>query len=190
MKGQQKSTSTLAYEYYNDQQWEKAGSLFLSLYEQNGVKAYLNNYIRCLVQLEDYQTAEKALNRVIRKTGNQSLYIDLAYLNELQGNQSKADELYLKPMKKFPQNLQDIKTLGVNYQYYLKYEYAQQVYEIGRELLQRPDEFHYEMASLYMLQRNYPAMVDEYLALLISQPHYLRNVQAQIGSNIKRDIET
>lgn len=186
---QQKPSSQLAYEYYNDQEWRKAGAIFLELYEENGVKPYLNNYIRCMVQLQDYKTAEKTLDRIIRKTGDQSLNIDLAYLNEIQGKKELADEQYLIPMKKFPQTAQEIKSLGSNYLHYARYEYAQQVYEIGRRILNNPDEFHLEMGSLFMLQRNYPSMLDEYFELLVSQPRYLRTVQIQINSTLTRDID-
>jgi tetratricopeptide (TPR) repeat protein len=189
--GQQKkqSTSRLAYEYYNGQEWDKAASLFLQMYQENGVKQYLNNYIRCLVQLKDYKTAEQTLSKTIRKTKDQSLYIDLAYLSELQGNEKKSGEMYLRPMKNFPQTVQSIKTLGNNYLYYLKYEYAQQVYEIGRQILNQPDEFHLEMAGIFHMQRNYPKMLDEYFELLIYQPRYLRTVQAQLRNAISRDID-
>jgi len=186
---QKQSPSRLAYEYYNDQEWAKAAPLFLKMYEQNGVKPYLNNYIRCLIQLKDYETAEKTLTRNIRKTGNQSIYIDLAYLSELQGNRKKAEDLYMKPFKQFPQSVPAIKTLGSNYLYYLKYEYAQQVYEIGREMLNLPDEFHLEMASVMLMQRNYPAMLNEYFELLVTQPRYLRTVQSQIRNAMTRDID-
>jgi len=186
---QQKPSSRLAYEYYNGQEWEKASALFLQMYEDSGVKTYLNNYIRCLIQLEDYKTAEKTLTRTIRKTGDQSLYIDLAYLNELQGNKSKADEQYLVPMKNFPQHIQDIRTLGSNYLYYIKYEYAQQVYEIGRRILNNPDEFRLEMASVFMMQRDYSSMLNEYLELLATQPSYIRTVQVHIRSAISNDVD-
>ena len=187
--GQQQSSSQLAYKYYNDQEWDKAAPLFLKMYEKNSVKPYLNYYIRCLVQLKNYDTAEKTLSKTIRKTGDQSLYIDLAYLNELQGNKKKADEQYLKPLKKFPQTAASIKVMGSNYLYYLKYEYAQQVYEIGRKVLNKPDEFHLEMASVFLMQHDYPKMLDEYFSLLISQPRYLRTVQSQIRNAITRDID-
>ena len=191
LKGQQQqqSVSRLAYEYYNDQEWGKAAPLFLQMYEQNGVKPYLNNYIRCLIQLKDYDTAEKTLSKNIRKTGNQSLNIDLAYLSELQGNRKKAEEYYQKPFKQFPQTPQGIKTLGSNYLYYLKYEYAEQVYQIGRTMLNKPDEFHLEMASVQMMQRNYPAMLDEYFELLKTQAKYLRTVENQIRNARLRDVD-
>ena len=189
--GQQRkqTTTSLAYAYYNDQEWEKAAPLFLRIFEENGVKPYLNNYVRCLIQLKDYKTAEQTLLKTIRKTKDQSLYIDIAYLHEIQGNQRKSDELYLRPMKNFPKTVQSIKTLGSNYLSYLKYDYAQQVYEIGREVLGQPNEFHLEMGRVFLMQRNYSAMLDEYFELLISQPRYLRNVQAQIRSTMTRDID-
>lgn len=189
--GQQtkQSAASLAYAYYNDQEWGKAASLFLKIYEENGVKPYLDNYIRCLIQLKDYSTAEQTLLKKIRKTKDQSFYIDIAYLYEIQGKQRKADDFYLRPMKNFPKTIQSIKTLGGNYLNYLKYEYAQQVFEIGRELLSQPNEFHLEMARVFIMQRNYPAMLDEYFELLIYQPRYLRNVQAQVRSAMTRDVD-
>jgi len=189
VQGQQQSSSALAYKFYNDQDYEKAAPLFLNLYESNRVKSYLNLYIRCLTQIKDYDTAVKTLNRTIRKTGDQSLYIDLAYISETQGEREKADEFYQKPFKKFPQTVKTIKALGSNYSYYLKHEYASQVYEIGRKVLSNPDEFHLEMATVRLMQRNYPAMLDEYLELLVTQSKYLPTVQSRIRSALTQDID-
>jgi len=182
-------STPLAFKYYNDAEWEKAAPLFLEIYQTNKARHYLNYYVRCLIELEDYQTAEKELRKAYRQSHDITIYVDLAYIYEVQKNQKKSEELLEKPFKTFPQSVTEIKKLGTSYTSYRKFDHALRVYEIGRSVLNMPDEFRMDVAYLYSIQHRYPEMLDEYLALLLAQPVFLNSVQNYLRSALTRDID-
>ncbi|MCD6346972.1 MAG: tetratricopeptide repeat protein [Bacteroidales bacterium] len=185
----QQSNSRLAFGYYNDQEWEKAAPLFLEMYSASQAKPYLTYYVRCLIELKEYNEAKQEIKKAIRRTHNISLNIDLAYIYELTNEDKKAADYIERPFKKFPSSLSAIKVLGNNYISYGKYDHALRVYEIGRAVLNQPDEFHLDMANIYSLQRRHSEMIDEYFALLLTQPRYLHSVQNQLQSALTHDID-
>jgi len=185
----QQTNSRLAFQYYNDQEWEKAAPLFQEMYKNSQAKPYLNYYVRCLIELEEFDQAERELKRVLRKKNDVTINIDLAHLYELSGRQKLADQHLEKPFSNFPRTTSAVKVLGNSYITYGKYEFALRCYEIGRAVLNQPDEFHMDLASIYSLMRRHDKMVDEYLALLLTQPRYLRSVQNQLQSALTHDID-
>lgn len=187
--GQIQSNSRLAFEYYNDGEWAKAAPLFMEIYSSTKAKAYLTYYTRCLIELKEFETIDKELRKVLRQTNDITLYIDLAYIYELQNNRKKAEEYFERPFKEFPNSANDIRNLGNSYASYRRFDEALRVYEIGRSLLKMPDEFRMEVANLYGLQHRHPEMIDEYLALLLSQPNYLGSVENFLTSALTRDID-
>lgn len=187
--GQVKTRSPLAYKYFNDMEWAKAAPIFLEMYEANKLKSYLKYYIRCLVELKDFKTAEKELKKAQRQTGDISYYIDLAYISQMQKNRKKADDYLEKPFNNFPQSVATIKSLGQNYMSYRKFDHALRVFQIGRTVLNMPDEFRMDMANLYGMQHMTSEMLDEYIALLLTQPVYINTVQNYLRSALTRDID-
>lgn len=182
-------STPLAFQYFNDGEWEKAAPLFLEIYQTNKARHYLNYYVRCLIELEDFQTAEKELRKAYRQSHDITIYVDLAYIFEAQQNRKKSEEFLEKPFKAFPRSIGDIKKLGASYTTYRKFDHALRVYEIGRSVLNMPDEFRMDVAYLYSIQHRNPEMLDEYLALLLTQPVYLNSVQNYLRSALTRDID-
>jgi len=182
-------STPLAFKYFNNAEWEKAAPLFLEIYNTNKARHYLNYYVRCLIELEDYKTAEKELRKAFRRTHDLTIYIDLAYIFEAQKNNRKSEEFLEKPFKSFPRSVAEIKSLGSSYTLYRKYDHAQRVYEIGRSVLNNPSEFRMDMAYIYGFQHRHSEMIDEYLALLLEQPTYLNSIENYLRSALTRDID-
>lgn len=181
--------SRLAFEYFNDGEWEKAAPMFLEMYSSSNAKPYLNYYVRCLLELKQYDEAEKELRKAQKQTHDVSLYVDLAYILEMQKDTKKAEQYLEKPFQEFPRNVNDIRNLGNSYITYQKLDHAYRVYEIGRSLLAQPNEFRLEMAMLYRMQRRHPEMMDEYLNLLLAQPNFLNSVENYLMSSLTGDID-
>ncbi|MFH0760788.1 MAG: tetratricopeptide repeat protein [Bacteroidota bacterium] len=185
----QDSKAPLAWEYYNNREYEKAAPLFLQMYEKNSIRTYLTNYVYCLIETRDYDTAIKALRKAIRETREISLYVDLGFVYETSGDPVKAQECYKEPLKQFPQSVAGIASLGNTYLNYVQTTYAEMTYELGRKILGNPEEFRMEMANVYFAQRNFSAMLDEYFGLILNQPQYLPTVQAMILNALNHDVD-
>ncbi len=185
----QDATSRLAWEYYNGREYDKAAPLFLRMYEENKVKTYLNYYVNCLIELTDYEAAVKIIRKNIKSTKDVAWYIDLGYVYERAGDTRLAEECYQEPLKEFPNNAAAIANLGNAYSLYLKPYYAESVYELGRKVLGDPEAFRMEMANVYASQRKFPAMLDEYIALILREPQYLPTVEALIQNTLTYDVD-
>lgn len=183
------SISRLSFEYYNSQEYDKAAPLFLKMYEDNKVRTYLDYYVRCLTELKDYETAIDVLRKAIRKTDDPALYVSLGDIYTEIKDTRKAEEAYNEPFKNFPQTLQGINSLGSAYSARLKPEYAEMVYTLGRKVLGNPDEFRMELANVYYTQRRYSDMLEEYFAVLLTNPQYLPTVFAYLESALSHDID-
>jgi len=189
LAGAQEIKAPLAWEYYHAGEYAKAAPIFLKTYEENQVQSYLLYYINCLVELKDYETAIKTVKKAIRQTGDIILYVNLGFLYETSGDANKAKECYQEPLKEFPQTLSGIVSLGNAYMVYLQTQYAEMTYEFGRKILGNPEEFRMEMANVYYAERRFPAMLDEYFALLLNQPQYLPTVEAMIENALNYDVD-
>lgn len=185
----QNNSAQLAWEYYNAREYEKAAPLFLRMYEENNIPTYLYNYVTCLMQVRDYDTAVKAVKKAIRQTGDVNLNIELGNIYEISGDNKRAEEAYQVPMKNFPQNLAGILNLGHAYSSFAKYSYASMVFELGRKVLGNPEEFRLELANVYYAQRRFPQMLEEYYSLILADPKYVPTVQIMIQNALSIDID-
>ena len=179
----------LAYKYFNDQEYEKAGTLFHQLYQTQKARHYLHYYVRCLMESDKSEEAIKILRKAIREEGDVTLNIDLGWVYESSGDSRSAEACFELPLKKFPQTLSGIQSLGSSYMTYLKYQYAQTVYETGRALLGTPGEFSMELANVFATQRRYPEMIREYFNLILTDPRYVKTVENLLLNAKASDID-
>lgn len=172
--------SQLASKYFFNQEYEKAVSLYKELYSQNYSKVYFNRYIKCLKKLERLeQAATVAKNQIRRAQNDLSYYVDLGLIYELQNNYDKAEETYKKAINSIRPSRNMIINLGNAFVSNGRYEYAESLYKKAAGMLSRYD-FHYELASVYMMQRKYEAMVQEYMEVLRTNPQRKDDVQNRL----------
>lgn len=185
----QDNTSRLAFEYYSGREYEKAAPFFLRMYEENKVPTYLHYYVNCLIEILDYDNAVKSVRKAIRQTQDVNLYVELGYVYEASGDSKKAEEAYKEPFKNFPQTAAAIINLGNVYSSYLKFQYSEMVYELGRKVLGNQNEFRLELGQVYNSERRFPEMLEEYYNLILSEPKYIPTVQAMIQNTLNNDVD-
>lgn len=185
----QNNTSKLAYEYYSERDYEKAAPLFLRMYEENKVSTYLHYYVICLIEIRDYETAVKAVKKAIRLSKEVNMYVELGYLYETMGDAKKADDAYNEPLKDFPNTIAGIVNLGNVYSSYLKFQYSEMVYQMGRKVLGNPNEFRMELANVYYAERRFPEMLEEYYNLILTEPKFIPSVQSMIQNALTNDVD-
>ncbi|MCX6225483.1 MAG: tetratricopeptide repeat protein [Bacteroidia bacterium] len=185
----QDNTSKLAFEYYNQRDYEKAAPLFLRMYEENEVSTYLHYYVNCLIESRDYDTAIKTVRKAIRQSQEVNLNVELGYIFEASGDSKKAEDAYNEPLKHFPQSVAGIINLGNIYSSYLKFQYSEMVYELGRKIMGNPNEFRMELANVYYAERRFPEMLEEYYNLILTDPKYVPTVQIMIQNALTNDVD-
>ena len=177
----------LAMQYYNSGEYDKSAVIFEKLYKQRKAKYYFDYYIQSLIKSNQYDKAEKAINKQIRKNpGRKSFMVDLGYVMQLKGEEEKADKIFKEVIKKLPSDRSQIYEVARTFMNYKLYQWAEKTYLRGRELTGYG--FYPELASVYSLERNNAKMVEAYLDWLQSSPGQLTTIERIFSSYLKHDI--
>lgn len=169
----------LAEQYFQNGEYQKAGQLFLRLYNQQPVIThYFSRYIECLTALKQYDEAEQALRSEIKKSPQAvSHYVALGDLLRLRDKPEEADKAYQMAIKEMPNDYREITNLARAFTTGFNYELAEEAYRKGARLLKDPDVFATQLADLYRSLGNYPKMIEQYLKVLRQDNRRLSQVQ-------------
>jgi tetratricopeptide (TPR) repeat protein len=179
----QESKVRLAYQYYQNNEYEKAAVLFEELYNESKASVYFTYTINSLVQIESYDKAEKLIKKEIRRDRRNLLnYIELGYLYKMKENQPEAEKQYSYVIKNLPVEKNTIVRIANSFLSKREFEFVNQTYEKGRKLI--PYQFHLELANSFAYQRKSQQMVDEYLDLLKEDPGKQAIVQNSLQSKM------
>lgn len=147
----QNDDEKLAAQYMSDKDYLKAADIYEDLSKKKPESVYYyENLFQCYIQLTDYKSAEKLVDKRIKKFENQyNFRVDKAYLYQLQGFSSKRDEV-LKEL------------LGINFQFIdevnqlanslIKRRFIDQaiaLYEKAEQSFKSDGDFAYELSVLY-----------------------------------------
>ncbi len=179
----QESNVRLAYQYYQNNEYEKAAVLFEELYSKNKASVYFTYTINCLIKIESYDKAEKLIKKEIRRDKRNLLnYVELGYLYKVKENLPEADKQYSYVIRNLPAEKNSIVRIANSFLSKREFDYVNQTYEKGRKLI--PYQFHLELANSYAYQRKSPQMVDEYLDFLKEDPGKQAIVQNSLQSKM------
>ncbi|MEA3478005.1 MAG: tetratricopeptide repeat protein, partial [Bacteroidota bacterium] len=180
----------LASQYYRNKEYDKAAALYEKLYDKSPTKYYYTYYYFCLIQLREYQKANKLVKKQIRKYPQIIKYhVDLGYVYIQAGEAVRAEKEFDEALKKLTPNIAQIKDLANAFYARGQIDYATETYNKGRKLVKNEYGFHFEMANLYKLSGNYTAMIDEYLAELMENPESIQSVQNRLQVAVNNDSE-
>ena len=170
----------LALKYYRAQEFEKASVLFSKLYKQSRSKAYFGYYMNCLLELEDYATAEKTAKKQIKRNPTQLVYqVELGYVYKKQGFDEKANEQFNNAIAKIDDKKYSAVELSNTFVQKRDFVLAERVYLAARAK-SKEYKYRYELASVYSMDRNYEKMVYEYVELLSEDEIQISNIQNRI----------
>ncbi len=177
----------LAFQYYQNKDFDKAEVLFKKIAEKTSAKVYYTYYVNCLIEQGKFDLAEKSVKKQIRKHRNEaSYYIDLGYIYKAQNLFEDARKYYRKAVKKVGGNPALIRSVATAFMQRREYEYAEEIYLKGRKNTR--NDFRNELANLYAVQRKYDKMINEYLDLLQENSRNLNRVQNRMQNFIDKDI--
>ena len=183
--GQSQQDRQLADQFLNNSEYEKAAKLYDKLMDQDPFGTY-SQYLRCLLAMKDFETAEKIVKKMIKKQpDNPSLLVDLGFIYSSQGNNEKAKVQYEKALKGIKADQGQIIALANTFLSRQELDYALNVYGEGKKLLRGNYSFYFETAELYYQKGDFAKMADEYLNSVAETPMLQQNVlnilQARVG---------
>ncbi len=177
----------LAYQYYQNKDYDKAEVLFKKISESTTAKVYYSYYINCLVEQGKFDIAEKSVKKQIRNHKNDpSYYVDLGWVYKRENRFDESKKYYEKALKRVQNYSQAVRSLASAFMQRREYEYAEKTYLKGRKITN--DDFRSELANLYAVQRNFKKMINEYLDWLQVSGRNLPTVENRMQYFIDKDI--
>lgn len=176
----------LAAQYLATGDAQKAMDIYQRLYK-NDNDTYFPYYVKCLVSLKKFNEAEVVTKKMMRKDpDNRSYVITLGDIYIQSGNADKAKQLYDNMLEKLPANAGMITMMAGEFYQNANIDYAIKTLQQGRKVLNNDHLFSYELITLYRFKGDKPALIEEYLNFLTTNPEYL-NTAENTMSNMFED---
>lgn len=181
----------LASEYFRNKEYDKAIVIYKSLYEDSpSGRAYYSMYLMCLTELQEFDLAEKVIKKEIKQNPKElSNYVELGYIYELLGESKKAEDKYQDALKKLSADQNQVIRLSNAFRSKRMYSYARITLTEGRKQLGNPTLFRNDLANIYLMEREYEAMINEYLDWLADNTGNLQNVKNRLQSAMYIDVD-
>ncbi len=169
----------LAQQYFQNGEYEKAAELYDQLYQKNGRNDFFfERYFDCLLAMEDYDNAEKIIQKQIRRNdGNVKHYVSYGTLLERLGRPAEAEEKFGLAIEKLPADQYSVTRLASSFMSQTKYDYAIATYEKGAKLLRDDRIFAYNLGDLYRRKGDSALMITSYLNSLEENPERIRQLK-------------
>lgn len=177
----QNQEEQIAIQHYQEGEYEKALPLLDELFWRNPGNNYLYSYyFNTLVNLQEYNEAEKSLKKLIRRQEDLNYMVDLGYVYQLQGQQEKANDQYEEALEGLQPSVPATQRLANAFFQRGLTKYAIQTYEHGRKLVKEPTEFAIQLATLYKQEGDLEKMLAEHLRVLEQSPRYMTALQSNL----------
>lgn len=186
----QQNDEQLGVQYYQNKEFDKAEALFEDLFERNPSLLNYIYYVNSILELKDYDKAEKVVKRQSRAYPADPRYdVDLGYISILRGDSQKGKKAYEQCIKDLRADKSQIYNLANAFQTRRETDYAVRTYQRGRELLKDPSLFSMELSYLHESLGNTEGMLDEYFKLLSAQPNQISLVENRLQAWLSYDTE-
>ena len=178
----------LAAQYFQNHEYEKAAEIYRQLYYIKSTPFYYTYYLQCIIELNDFKTAEKFIKKLKKKKPSHlKYYVDLGYVYQKANQSSKSIHQYDDALKKLSANQRQISDLANAFLLRQLNDYAIQTYLKGRKLLNFSYTYGFELGNIYEVSGNYKEMINEYLNLLEFNNAYLSAVQQRLQQTLSND---
>jgi len=186
---QSQTDALIANEYYQQGDFEKARELYEQLIEDTyNLQLIATNYLSLLKSTQDFKTAEKFLEKTIRRFPSNMQYVaNLAAVYEISGNSDKKNK-YLEQVK---QNLVDNPfQISILAQYLVNeqlYDDAIHFFQASRTSRGNKTLHALELAAIYRIKNDKTAMVEEYLNYASDSPNRLNYIKNLLQNFIQEE---
>jgi tetratricopeptide (TPR) repeat protein len=171
----------LAQYYYDKGDFEKARIGYEELLKAMPSNSqYFLRTIDCYQQLQQYDSAEKAIQERLDKSKQGNLLVELGYNFQLQKNDASAKKYYDEAIDRIRKNPNEVYVISNSFEKKVLLEYALKSYQTALEL--EPDyNFNYQIALLYGQLGNTEMMVSTFLDEAYVNPQNSLQIQNQLA---------
>ena len=172
----------LAKQYASNGEEQKALDIYQKLYKDNN-EAYFSVYVNSLLGLKKFDYAINVTKKLMRKHPEDRQYnITLANAYTQQGSVDKANAIYDDLIKNLQPDQGQISMLASLFYQNSNVDYAIKIFLQGRKLMQNDQLFSYELINLYRYKRDKPALVEEYLNFLPTNPPFITQAENTLAN--------
>lgn len=179
---------SLAQQYYQNGEYDKAAALFEKLYEKNPSSGfYYKSYYQTLMAMQDFKSAEKLVKKQMKNyPDNLALYVDLGIVYKNDNEADKASKSYDEAIKLA--NVNDkIALLGSALSQAGEYDKAIITYLKGQKLYQSNYVFSYELATVYQKKGAKQDAISSYLDFISFNQNQIEQLKAVLQTLIQDD---
>lgn len=185
---QRSSDEQLAAQLMSEGNYEKAVVLYEELFGKNQSPVIYNNYLQCLLELEEYRDAQRVVRSQISDyPGRARFEVDLGYVYTRAGDSRRAKrqlEGLINDLSNHPPSVTDLANAFLFRDFT---DYALQTYLKGRKMLGNAYPFNLQLASIYERKGDYSNMMNEYVELVILDDSYMEQVQGLLQDAVNDD---
>ncbi len=186
----QQTDEQLGYQYFQNKEYDKALVIFKNLFEKAPSQVSYLYYVNCLIELNDYDKAEKIIKKQLKSNPNDPHFkVDLGYVLNMEGETQKGRKMYEECLKDLPADRAQVYNLSNAFLTRREMDFTIRTYQKGRELLKDPAAFALELAYMYESLGNSEMMLDEYLTLLTATPNQTEMVENRLQAWLSNDNE-
>ncbi len=181
VSGQLQDNIKLANEYYQQADYEKAGTLYEKLAkDKRAIPSIHANYFNLLVTGKQFPEAAAYVRKAIKMLpSNYQFRVDLIYLYALTDETSKQKTEFEGLLREVGSNQYQLNFLAQSFVNKELYQYAIDFLETARNLNGRPAAYALDMAAVHRITGDKQSMVDEYLRYALANPNnlnYIKNI--------------
>jgi tetratricopeptide (TPR) repeat protein len=170
----------LAQYYYDKGDFEKAKISYEELLQEIPLNSqYFLRIIDCSQQLQQFESAEKAIQERLEKYNQGNLLVELGYNFQLQKNEDKAKVYYEQALERIRKNPNQVYGISNTFERKVLLEYALKSYQTAVEL--EPNfNFNYQIGLLYGQLSNMEMMISTFLDEAFTNPQNSIRIQNQL----------
>ncbi|WEK19010.1 MAG: tetratricopeptide repeat protein [Candidatus Pedobacter colombiensis] len=181
--GQDNVDDALAYQYYQQGQYQQAVVLLEKLFNRVKSDTYFELYFTSLLKLKKYDEAEKLVKKLIKQDSKNLGYgIALARIYQDKGQTEAANKLYLQVINNLPPDEFKIREIANHFYSFQAYDLAVTAFLQGRKILDDNKPFTYELLSIYRYKKDKNMLIQEYLNALPEMPQLLPQAESVLSS--------
>ena len=173
----------LAFQYYQQGQYQEASVLLEKIFNKTKNEAYFDMYLTSLLKLKKFDDAEKVVKKLAKENPKNLTYIiGLARIYQEAGQPDAATKKYAEVLSNLPADEFKIRDVANRFYGFQAYDLAISTFIEGRKVLKNDKLFTYELLSIYRFKKDKNMLVQEYLAALPTTPELLLQAQSVIAT--------
>lgn len=179
----QPSDAALAFQYYQNGEYEKAVVIYKKLFQQKKRTGLYDQYFNALLKVKAYDDAEKLVRNLLKDDpGNYIYAIDVGRLYQERGQPEKAKDWWENLIKNVPANEFAVRDLATNFYRVEAYDLSIKAFLNGRKQLNNEDIFAFDLIGLYRFRKDKPMLIHEYLNVLTKTPEVMHQAQSVMSN--------